>query len=332
MSSRSEVHVEPNISKRDGKFVVRWLDCTGRQRKMTLNNITDARAKRDKEVAHRSAVRAGIALPDPELKNITLRDLFEEYRRRYPEKHGYAMRVVEDATRHLAGRVLRGISFEDIDRVVDGWRHLKPGTVNRYCGALSAVLGRAVRWRFLAANPMAGVERCTVRRQRLQFFAMEELSTIIAACDAELSLAVRFAVSTGMRGGEQWALTPSDWDWSNNAVWVAPAKTDDGRWCYFPDSLREELKSAVERGWMASFEMKRAKRGFNTILAKLRREGTWHTLRHTFASHLAIKGVPLNTIRDLLGHKSLTMTLIYAHLCPATRRDAVEGVWGVVTW
>lgn len=324
-------HVEPNITKRDGRFVVRWVDCNGKQRKKTLGNISDARAKRDKEVSHRNAVKAGIALPEPERKNISLRDLFDEYRRRYPHKHGYVMRVVEQATQQIAGRRLRDISPNDLDRVIDTWRHLKPSTVNRYCGALSAVFGRAVRWRFLPVNPMAGVERVTVRRQRLQFFSMEELGTILATCSEELSLAVRFAVSTGMRGGEQWALQPSDWDWQNNAVWVSPAKTDDGRWCYFPASLREELQYAVETGWMKG-DMKRIKRAFGAVLAALGREGTWHTLRHTFASQLAIKGVPLNTIRDLLGHKSLTMTLIYAHLCPATRRDAVEAVWGRATF
>jgi integrase len=70
------------------------------------------------------------------------------------------------------------------------------------------------------------------------------------------------------------------------------------------------------------------KTGFKTAWAHLLNRAhiakfRWHDLRHHFASRLVQAGVPLNTVRDLLGHSSVAMSLRYAHLAPDQRREAV---------
>ena len=52
-------------------------------------------------------------------------------------------------------------------------------------------------------------------------------------------------------------------------------------------------------------------------------EFVWHDLRHTFASYLVMSGVPLTSVKELMGHKTLAMTLRYAHLAPDFQREAI---------
>jgi site-specific recombinase XerD len=57
--------------------------------------------------------------------------------------------------------------------------------------------------------------------------------------------------------------------------------------------------------------------------ASLRQIG-WHVLRHSFASHLVMKGATLKAVQELLGHADIRMTMRYAHLSASARREAVE--------
>jgi integrase len=63
---------------------------------------------------------------------------------------------------------------------------------------------------------------------------------------------------------------------------------------------------------------------FNSGVTDPRQRFYFHTLRHTFAWWLAIQGEPLLTIKELLGHKTLVMTMRYTHLMPDQKRKAVE--------
>jgi integrase len=87
--------------------------------------------------------------------------------------------------------------------------------------------------------------------------------------------------------------------------------------------LRGDLVFCAERGrGLAENECK------HPIWRACKRAGlrriSWHVLRHTFASHLVMRGVPLKAVQELMGHATIEMTMRYAHLSPDVRRNAVQ--------
>jgi integrase len=155
-----------------------------------------------------------------------------------------------------------------------------------------------------------------------------------------LSTVVLLALNTGARKGELFALQWRDIDWVGKQLVVRGegAKTSQTR--YIPlnreaiDVLQawQKIKPGAHdaayifpgRADSASGKLDDVKKGWYPVLRKATIEGfTFHDLRHSFASKLVQAGVDLNTVRELLGHTDIKMTLRYAHLAPKHKAAAV---------
>lgn len=143
---------------------------------------------------------------------------------------------------------------------------------------------------------------------------------------------------TGLRRGELFGLTWKDIDFKTCNVRVQGSGSKSGNTRFIP-----LCKEAVEvlHAWRAQttskhlvFENEETGAAFTTIktawgrivkLAELE-DFTWHDLRHDFGSKLAMAGVSLYTIKDLMGHASIETTQIYAHLSPQHKHQSIAAL------
>lgn len=146
---------------------------------------------------------------------------------------------------------------------------------------------------------------------------------------------ILLAMNTGMRRGELFQLNWLDVDFTNNTLAIRAANTKSSKLRYVPlnkEALRV-LNTLKEQRTCSSglvFKNKNGKKftdikkAWSTLLLQAQIDDfRFHDLRHHFASRLVMNGISLNTVRDLLGHADIAITLRYAHLSDDHRRDAV---------
>ena len=202
-------------------------------------------------------------------------------------------------------------------------RYLSPDEAERLRGALDA---RQEQMR--AERDSANKWRQERDRQPL-----EDLRAVTFT--DHLKPMILLALNTGVRRGELFSLKWSDVNFATKTITVvgATAKTSETR--HIPTNkealatLQEWQKQVGGVGYVFAGQgggrMEDVKSAWLKLLERAEVQGfRWHDMRHDFASRLVMVGVPLNTVRDLLGHSDIKMTLRYAHLAPGTKAAAVD--------
>lgn len=131
-------------------------------------------------------------------------------------------------------------------------------------------------------------------------------------------------------------------DSANDLIHVADPKKGESRKAFMTPAVKKMFQSrgrgapeelvfpargakhivAISKAFSRAVE----RMGFNDGITDARQKVSFHTLRHTFASWLAIQGTPILAIKELMGHHSLAMTERYSHLIPDMKREAVAGI------
>ena len=170
-------------------------------------------------------------------------------------------------------------------------------------------------------------------RQTASYLTIEECMILLNACDSHHKTIVITALNTGMRRGEILSLKRKNLDLMHGFILLDKTKNGERREIPINKTLGGVLQALPKR-LDSPFVIFHPKTGLpygeikhsfetarkNANLAVFH----FHDLRRTCESHLIMSGVDLATVKELLGHKDIKMTLRYAHLAPAHKAQAVD--------
>ena len=215
------------------------------------------------------------------------------------------------------------------------------GSVNRELRLLSRVFKLAIANNEICENPCQKVGIIKGEQGRTRYLLPDEekkLMDVLVGDRAHLKDMVVLVINTGLRVSEVFGLRLEHIDFHRDVIYVKRTKTDEDREVPLNDTSRNLLQRLVsqakEKRQDYLFTNPLTKGPYTSIktawktacrlagIADLR----FHDLRHTFGTRAADAGVPLPAIRDVMGHKTTTMTERYAHATDEGRRRAVEAI------
>lgn len=236
---------------------------------------------------------------------------------------------------------------------------LSPASVKHCLILIRQIYNKAIAWdMYHGENPTKKIKMPTLQNQRTRFLRHQEADllleylkkprprmkqdgTLVKIKDIPATLLhdiTLLSLHTGMRAGEIFALKGQDIDFENGIITIRDTKNKKTRHAYMTNAVKEMLTRRIpensdslifpdKKGNQAQEVSQYFRRavntlGFNQGVADPREIVIFHTLRHTFASWLALQGETLHTIKELLGHKSMEMTERYSHLIPDYKRRA----------
>ena len=213
-------------------------------------------------------------------------------------------------------------------------KDIGPATINRDITSIKAMMRLAESWKYISPQNWLSIKRLRQARGRLLFYTPAQLSELLSQCVGIWKTIALLGSRAGLRRSEIYYLAWDDVDLSQGRIHVCPKagwqpKDKEDRFIPVPVDLVSHLratKMAQEGVWVlgrARPTLASMSVYFRRTLRKAGLSGSLHTLRHTYASHLAQAGVPLFTISKLLGHSDVSMTAIYSHLSTDSLGDAV---------
>lgn len=254
----------------------------------------------------------------------------------------------------IGNKQIENITKVDIKKVIDSVLNLgrSNGTANSVLSLISTIINHSIKHHdFKKVNPCIGVSKLKDDNKRERFLTTDEIKKLKDEVKENffVNLFVEFALCTGGRLETILHIQKKDIDLVNKTVNLNNLKTKKRYMGFLQDDLISILSEylpllnandyvVTQKGLQEKkAEFKQIHRRLKPILDRLFNKGlkdddtinrtVIHTLRHSFASHLAINGTPIFTIQKLMNHSDIKQTLRYAKLAPDSGKINVQGLY-----
>jgi integrase len=232
---------------------------------------------------------------------------------------------------HFREKTLDQINSWDMEKYKSNrkGKGIRPSTINRELTILRRMFNLAIQWGMADFNPVKGVKFYKVSNEKPNIFSNEQLQTLSNEACPNLRLVIMTAAYSGLRLGELLNLKWKDVDLDNGFIYVRDSKNFESRAVPLHPELKHVLTNVYHRDEAKGVFRYKNRNSLGSSYRKvMKRLGiknlTFHSLRHTFATNLAMDGADLTTIQELLGQKSIIMTKRYSHPTPEHKKGAVS--------
>jgi integrase len=324
--------------KRDGVFqredckgwYVSYVDAQGKRRKQRVEAHTRTQALEALSQIKMKEQR-DFLLGVKEQSDISTEDLFNRYlehqgQRLKPTTLERVTAIVKTLKASLPA-LSREISRSTVERYITSrLEDVSASTLTKEITTLKHCLRLAVEWELLNRNVAQGVKLPKLSQGKTRYLSPAELKAALTAAPEWLRAPMALAAFTGCRRGELLSLKWADVDLEKRRLYLHETKNGELRVLVLNDLAAQVLESLPRTDALVmpgvnpknlSVETRRIFKRLGIV------DASFHTLRHTAASWLAMNGTDLYVIGGILGHKTPRMTLRYAHLSPQYTGKAI---------
>ena len=259
----------------------------------------------------------------------------EPYSESYKRRLGNIFNNFEKYFKREKIERLKDIDYPILDNYIisrisdDG---ISPKTANMEIDMFNRMFDYAVKHRYMLENPAKVLKRKKIIRKEPKYFSQAEIDLLLHHA-GKYEPFFMVLLHTGLRASDAGNLRWSDIDLEKGLIRLRQEKTSKGLTIPLSNTLRAYLLDfGTETPLLfPDLDTDNKRQKVRIRIQKILRDGGYewekiacHAFRHTFASYMVIRGASIYDVKELLGHKSIYMTQIYAHLSENATRRSVD--------